>query len=271
MRNQLHEVVGDDEIIVTNGNGANGSALTHVETETSVERVGFAEGLQRPSKELLERYESILDAYTAKVKDHIDQNVKKTLALAEQGPQAGIELGEPIFPRNYKWWDIFVVGPIQNITCPPFLPHKIVAAGELVHFLAFVVKNPLPLRCGRDCGPSALDLMCGRKFCLNAELVNLTNVTNGPDIHIQSEFTTDVVQAFLLTFKLRAPECYPNLYEINVTADAVDKKCPQPFAAFATRFLDIDNDPDGLPFPLDAAIGPHVHNELPMRFMVYKR
>jgi len=264
MKTQLHEPVGVDEIVVTNGNG-NGGALTHVETAPALERLGFASGLQRPSKELLERYESILEAYTAKVKDQIDQNLKR----AEQG--ANPELGEPIFPSYYKWWDVFVVGPIQNITCPPFLPHKIVAAGELVYFLAFVVKNPQPIRCGRDCGPSALDLMCGRKFCLNAELVNLTDVTNGPDIHIESEFTSDVVQAFLLTFRLKAPECYPNLYEINVTADAVDRKCPQPFAAFATRFFDIDNDPNGLPFPLDAWKPPHIHDEQPMRFLVYRR
>jgi hypothetical protein len=269
MKTQLHEVVGADEIVVSNGNGngVNGGALTKVEAVTTLERVAFAEGVQRPPQELLERYEAILDSYAKKLQDRIELNVKKAQAIAEQGASANIEIGEPI-SGPYKWWDIFVIGPIQNINCPPFLPHKIVAAGELVHFLAFVVKNPLPT-C--YCGPSALDLMCGRKFCLNAELVNLTNVTNGPDLHIQSEFNSNVVQAFLFTFKLKAPECYPNLYEINVTADAVDKKCPQPFAAFATRILDIDYDPNGLPFPLDAAKWPHVHDEQPMRFLVYKR
>jgi hypothetical protein len=266
MYSKSHEAGLTEEIVVANGNGSNGDTLTKAEAST-LERVAFAEGLQRPPQELIERYESILSAYAKKIEDRISLNVKKAAVLAEQGGSTSIELGEPI-SGTYKWWDIFVVGPIQNLTFPPFLPHKIIAGGELAFFLVYVVKNPLPTPGG---GPSALTLLCGRKFCLNAELVNLTNVTNGPDIHIKSEFNHNVVQSFVLVLRLNAPECYPNLYEINVTADAVDYKCPQPFAAFATRFLDFDNDPNGLPFPLDASIGPHIHNEQPMRFLVYKR
>lgn len=271
MKSQLHEVVGADEIVVSNGNGngngSNGGALATVETATTLERMAFAEGSQRPSEELLERYESILDAYAKKVQDRIELNVKKAIALAKQGPQAGIELAEPINvgPPLYKWWDVFVVGPIQNITLPPFLPHKIIADNERAFFLAFVVKNPLPM----FGGPSALTVMNGRRFNLNAHFCNLTTCSAGPRIRIRSRFNTSVVQPFLLVFNPpTAQQGRPDLYEVNITVDVTEFQ--QPMAGFATRILDIDTDPDGLPFPLDAAKGPHVHDEQPMRFLVYR-
>jgi hypothetical protein len=81
----------------------------------------------------LERYESIGDAYTAKARERVEQNVGKAIAYAEQDASTNLELGEPI-SSWYKWWGIFAVGPIQNITYPPFLPHKIIAGGELAFF-----------------------------------------------------------------------------------------------------------------------------------------
>ena len=192
--------------------------------------------------------------------------VKKALAIKEQGQQISTELGEPFSGAAYKWWDIFLVGPIQNITVPPFLPHKIIADNELAFFIAFVVKNPLPTP---GPGPSANILMNGRRFNLRAHFCNLSTCSAGPNILIRSRFNTSPVQPFLLVFRPpAAQDGRPDLYEINLTADVTEFQ--QPMAAFATRMFDIDSDPDGLPFFLDAAKGPHVHDEQPLRFLVYR-
>ncbi len=256
---KLQEV---EELVVRHA--GNGDALPKIEAP-SLERVVFAEGLQRPPQELIERYESILDAYTARVKDRIDMEVRKAVAISEQG-MTGIELAEPFTGRGYKWWDIFAIGPIQNITLPPFLPHKIIADNELAFFLVFVVKNPLPTPGG---GPSALILMNGRRFNLRAHTCNVTACSPGPNLLIRTAFNTAVVQPFLFVFRPpAAQQGRPDLYEINFTADVTEFQ--QPMAGFATRILDIDNDPDGLPFFLDARKRPHVHDEEPMRFLVYR-
>lgn len=247
---------------VKEDNGDN--SLTTAETPV-LERVAFAEGMSLPPLELLERYEAILDAYTARLEKRIEMNAQKAIELRKHGAQAGLELGEPYSGPIYKWQDLFVVGPIQNITMPPFLPHKIIAAGEPAFFFAFVVKNPLPTPGN---GPSALTVMNGRPFNLNAEIVNLTRLGNGPDIKITSAFNRDVVQAFLLAIKARMPQQgKPDLYEINVTLDVTDGFL-QPIASFATSIMDIDCDPG---FPIGPAYGSHLHVEQPLRFLVYKR
>jgi hypothetical protein len=250
-----------EELVVKNGgNGGNGDVLPKVET-SKVERVAFAKGMKRLPVELVERYETILDAYAAKLKDRIDLNIKKATQMAEQG--TGIEIAEPFSGVFYKWWDLFLVGPFQIITAPPFLPHKVIAAGEPAFFLAFVVKNPLPTP---GPGPSALTILNGRPFNLNAEMVNLTTVTDGPDIPIANAFNGAVVQPFLLVFIAPVPaQGKPDLYEINVTLDVNDPFL-QPIAGFATTIVDVDTDPG---FPTFPASGPHLHVEQPMRFLVY--
>ena len=56
----------------------------------------------------------------------------------------------------------------------------------------------------------------------------------------------------------------PWLIEANVTVDIVNPG--QPYAAFATNFLDIDNDPGFLGVPASAAGFRH---ELPNRYLIY--
>lgn len=277
MANSKESFVPEEMIISGNGNesGNGGDANMAGAENATYKRLAVARGTQVPNKELLERYDSLLEAYAGKLENVIQHQARKASTGVTGDAGAGIELGEvisgggygPYYKGYYKWWDVFVVGPIQNISHPPFLPHKIISGGEYAFFFVFVVKNPLPTPGG---GPSALTLLQCRKFQLNAELMNLTNVTNGPDIQINSEFNGRVVQPYLMVFRAPYPkDGKPDLYEINVTADVTD--CPQPFAAFATRILDIDRDPDGLPFPLDARKGPHVHDEQPMRFLVYRK
>jgi hypothetical protein len=242
-------------IQLSEGNGAH---VAEIAAAPRSSRVAFAAGMQRPPLELVERYESILETYAGKLKERIEQNLKKS-----GGASAHTGSAEPFSGASYKWWDVFVTGPFQNIAAPPFLPHKIVAAGEAAFFLAFVVKNPRPTP---GPGPSALMLMNGRPFNLRAEMMNLSNVTDGPDIVVASAFNTEVVQAFLLLFAAPAPpQGKPDLYEVNVTVDVTDAFL-QPMAAFATRLRDADCDPG---FPNDCA-GTHGCVEPSVRFLCYK-
>lgn len=251
--------VGVDEIVIESG--GDGSRI--LAAKPKLKRVAFAKGMHSPNAELVERYESILDAYTAKLKDRIDLNIKKAIELREKGPQPGLEIAEPYSGPLYKWWDLFVIGPIQNITTPPYLPHKIIAAGEPAFFLVFVVKNPLP---SPGPGPSALTLMNGRPFDINAEMVNLTLVADGPDINMPGVFNGAMIQPYLLVFNAPAPaQGKPHLYEVNITLD-VNDPFSQPIAGFATTFLDIDVDPG---FPVGPPHGWQVKVEQPVRFLAY--
>ena len=67
-------------------------------------------------------------------------------------------------------------------------------------------------------------------------------------------------------FTLPTPDPGPDaaVYEANVTLDIVDPA--QPYAAFATNFLDVDNDPGFLGVPATAAGFRH---ELPNRYLIY--
>ena len=69
-----------------------------------------------------------------------------------------------------------------------------------------------------------------------------------------------------MVFTLATPNPGPDpaLIEANVTVDIVDPA--QPYAAFATNFLDIDNDPGFLGVPASAAGFRH---ELPNRYLIY--
>lgn len=245
-------------------NGDNDSENSGTKEMPVFERIAYASGIQQPSMELVERFEAILDTYAARLEERIDLNAKKAIELLEQGTRPGLELGEPYSGPVYKWQDLFVVGPIQNISTPPYLPHKIVAAGEAAFFFVFVVKNPLPTP---GPGPSALTIMNGRPFNLNAVTINLTNMSNGPDIFISSRFNRSVVQPFMFVFNAPVPQQgKPSLFEINVTLDVTDGFL-QPIAGFATSIFDIESDPG---FPVGPANNQHLHVEQPLRFLVYK-
>ena len=261
MNSKIHEVVGPEERIIKHG--GNGGVSSEIEASTR-KRVIFARGIQQPPLELNERYKSILDAYTQKMNERIDQNAKMAIALAEEGSRIDIEAGEPT-GRGYKFWDIFVVGPIQ-LDIPQFKPGKIIAGGEDVFFLTTVATNPLLINGDL---PSATTLMAGKSYRLRLETMNLTNVAPGPFISIARTFPVGVpAQTFLLGIKLPMPqEGRPELFEINVTADVTDNT-QQPMAAFATHILDIDVDPG---FPLTPPRGPHLHIEQPLRCLCYKK
>jgi len=273
MKTQLQDAIDADEIIVSNGNGGNGNGgtLTRVEAGKKNIRVAYAKGLKRAPAELVERYESMLDERAARLKERIKANVEKALELATKKYRTA----EPVhdFNPSYKWWDVFVEGPIQDLNLPAFRPHKIIRSNETALFNVYVVKNPNPMYGG----PSALTVLCGRPFRLRAITCNLSTCGCGPSVSVDSAFDFDTVQSFGLVLQFpAAPQGEPDLYEVNVTLDVTDA-FQQPDAGFATRLSDIDDDPSmntQFTFPntqilADIAQPPHVHEELPMRFLVY--
>lgn len=252
-----------EEIIVTNGGSSSAQALVQTET-TKLERIVFAEDVQKPSAELIERYEGILDAYTAKLQERLEHNVQKAMEQGVQVEDAGLEIGEPI-GGAYKWWDIYAIGPIQGFGVPPFRPNKIIAGREAAFFLVYVVTNPMLIG---GVNPSATTLMAGRPYTLRLESINLTNVAPGPSVAVRSVFPGTPVQAFLLGFRAPNPlQGRPEVLDFSITADVTDN-WRQPMAAFATNVLDVDFDPG---FPIGRSSFLHLHNEQPLRCLCYRR
>jgi len=257
MYSRTQEAIGGEELVIKSGNG-NDAAVIKGEKQS---RIFLAEGLKLTSPELLERYETILDAQAKKVNERIESNVNNALALAENGAK----MGEPS-SASYKFWDVFVAGPVQ-FGMPPFKPNKIVAGGEAVWFFINVVTNPLLIN---GVLPSATTLLAGRPYRLRLQTLNLTNVAAGPALSIDWSFPIGMsAQTFLFGVSFRTPlQGRPELIEVNVTADVTDHTL-QPMAAFATHMFDLDVDP-GFPLPVPPQ-GPHMHVEQPMRILSYRR
>ena len=95
------------------------------------------------------------------------------------------------------------------------------------------------------------------------------NLTTGGVLPQQVQTATFSSPAATITpvvFSLATPNPGPDpsLIEANVTVDIVDPA--QPYAAFATNFLDVDNDPGFLGVPATPAGFRH---ELPNRYLIY--
>ena len=245
------------------GNGDRGTIVS-AETAGIMNRLLLADGVQRPALEILERHESLMEGYAAKLQDRIANSVQKVAMENGGAAPLGTEEGGAR-SGSYKWWDVYATGPVQNITLPAYWPHKIFAGGELVYFYIYVVTNPLPL----SLGPSAMTILSGRPYSLRLETLNLTNVSAGPVASGTFTFPgTTSVQSFLGVMSFPTPaEGRPEVIEFNITAD-INDGTGQPMAAFATSIMDIDFDPG---FPYGTPSGPHIHQERPLRALCYHR
>jgi hypothetical protein len=165
----------------------------------------------------------------------------------------------------YVAFDVVATSPIQFGGPPPYQPSKVIAAGEDAFIVAFIFVNPtvnIPLGWAV---PASVQLG-GRTWRMTLDQGNLT--TGGV---LPRQVRTDIFGPGAATitpvvFKLDTPDPGPDpaLIEANVTVDIVDPA--QPYAAFATNFLDLDNDPGFLGVPPTAA---GFRNELPNRYLIY--
>lgn len=258
-----------EELVVRNG--LTGQAEVRNEHAELIERVGIARGTPEVPRELIERQLAQLEAYARTLEERTSAYVQKAMDLARKGPSGvSTELAEPIGPifPQYPWWNLFVVGPFQPLGLPaggPFLPHKIVQP-SFMFIWCVIWRNPAPIDWVFG-NPSAAQIMNGREYTLVAQMMNLSNVTNGPDIVLNSSFSVGgIIDAHLLVYyPPTPPQGRPDLYECNITVDTTEDA--QPMAAFGTWLYDIDSEPGFLFYP---TVYPQYHHERPMRFLVYR-
>jgi hypothetical protein len=197
---------------------------------------------------------------------------------------ATAEIAEPllnVFGIPYQMLDLIAVGPFQP-TAPlgPFLPARIIRAGEPAVLLAAVWRNPTPLP-GGGANPSAAQILAGQSFTIRGQTVNVNDVADGPDLGpVSSTFGAGFVDIFALQIPSvpAPPDGAPRLLDISLTFDvrSVALGLP-PFAGYASRWLQLDSEP---PFVLPTVPGvngpvvvpglaPGFVNDIPVRVLIY--
>jgi hypothetical protein len=95
------------------------------------------------------------------------------------------EIAEPTssfhgFP--YQWFDLIAVGPFQQAAPGggPFVPSRVIRAGEPAVLLAAVWRNPFPLPFGPN--PSAAQVMAGQTYIIRGQTIDVNSVSHGPDL-----------------------------------------------------------------------------------------
>jgi hypothetical protein len=164
-------------------------------------------------------------------------------------------------------FDVAAVSPLTFGSPPPYLPSKIIPASDLSFLVAFIFTNPASYMATI---PASVQL-AARPWRMTLDQSNLTTGGIVPTQFATGVFPTPAAPTltpvvFLLdTTPNPGPD--PRLIEANVTV-YVDLP-GQPFAAFATNFYDIDNDPG---FPFLPPIPPESSGwryDLPNRYLVY--
>ena len=105
----------------------------------------------------------------------------------------------------------------------------------------------------------------GRSWRLSVDLANITDGTRTTLVQTGT-YGPQAPALDFAVFSLPTPVPGPDaaVYEANVTFDITDPA--QPYAAFATSFFDVDDDPGFLFVPPAA---PGWRHELPNRYLVY--
>ena len=193
-----------------------------------------------------------------------EQTERRLAELAGHSNGAGPRIGEPTV-GPYVAFDVVVTSPIQFGGPPPYQPSKVIAAGEDAFIVAFIFVNPtvnIPLGWAV---PATVQLG-GRTWRMALDQGNLTTGGVLPRQVTSLAFASPAATVTTVVFKLDTPDPGPDpaLIEANVTVDIVDPA--QPYAAFATNFFDIDNDPGVLGAPPAA---PGFRHELPNRYLIY--
>jgi hypothetical protein len=150
----------------------------------------------------------------------------------------------------YVAFDVVATSPIQLSGPPPYLPSKIIAAGNYAYLVAYIFTNPA-VDIPAGWAVSASVQLGGMPWRMTLDQSNLTTGGNLP-AQVQAGVFPGPAPVFtgvifpLPTTPGPAAGADPWLIEANVTV-YVDFP-GKPYAAFGTNFYDIDNDPAPLPF-----------------------
>ncbi len=202
-------------------------------------------------------------------KDYLDKLAKRTESrLLERASAANgaPSIGEPT-AGPYVAFDVAVTSPIQFIGLPPYQPSKVIAAGEPAFIVAFMFVNPVVDVANGFAVPAAVQLG-GRQWRLTLDQLNLTTGLLVPQQVQTAAFSSPAPPLTARVFSLATPDPGqdPALIEANVTLDIADPA--QPYAAFATNFFDVDDDPGFLFVPPNP---PGWRHELPNRYLIYSK
>jgi hypothetical protein len=205
----------------------------------------------------------------------LTERVQRSLARSNGQANGGLapRIGEPTTyepgGRPYVAFDVVSTSPIQFIGLPPYQPSKIIKAGEFAFLEAFIFANP-KVDVPAGWALPANVVLGGLPWRMTLDLENLT--TGGAVGHLVASGTfgnpANIITPVYFLLPTPNPGADPWLIEANVTVyvDAPAK----PFAAFATNFYDIDNDP-GFPY-IYPPIPPETAGwryELPNRYLLY--
>jgi hypothetical protein len=272
--------------------GGNGRATEEAVTtiHRGPQRVGtVAEAAETAARiyapeETEEQAQQIMDYVEAKLIARTDRYVERAYELAREGPQ--LEIAEPIGPvfPLYPYWNLLLYGPFQALGGPggPFLPHKVIRAGENAFVIAAVWRNPACMNWVCP-APSAATLMSPYELTIRLELFNFTNVTNvgGPAAAFAPLGLGNInLAVFPLGPFAPPPQGSPHLYEAFLTADVTGPGpvgAALPFAGYTTWIFDPDIEPAIFPPPLPPPGVPPFFGfvpqmwqlDIPARFLVY--
>ncbi len=212
------------------------------------------------------KYQAIEENIKNAAAARIAANVQRAKAEGPS-PEAG-----PVI-SGYEYVDIFCHSPRKRDLSPPFttLPHKLVGAGERIRHRAFLLINPLP---GPGGTPSGTMVLGSRPLRVQFSLMNVTTATAGNTAWWTGTFPglAPTLVEFYWDITHADPGANPHIFELNVTFDCLDPV--QPYAAFATRWWDVDTDPGWpwfLPGPTIPTVVPSWRNPAPLRYLVFRK
>jgi hypothetical protein len=222
-----------------------------------------------PEQEQAEKWAS---AYA----DRINDSLQARLSLLSQsrgganGSHSANGAAEPhigdVQVGQYVSFDVAATSPIQITGLPPYQPGKVIAAGEKAYLVAIGFVNPVPSIPQGFAVPPTVQLG-GRRWRMTLDLANITDGTRQTLVRTGTFGpVADVLTVRVFELPTPDPGADAAVYEANVTFDIVDKA--QPYAAFATTFLDVDSDPGFLFVPPQP---PGWRHDLPNRYMVYDK
>ena len=204
--------------------------------------------------------------YMAKVTDASTKRLAE-IASNSNGANGGIKphIGEPTVGQ-YVAFDVAALSPIQFTGLPPYQPSKVIADGEAAYLIVFMWVNPMASIPDGFAVPPTVQLG-GRQWRVSLDLMDITNLTHNTLVQTGT-FGPVASSLSAAIFALPTPDPGPDpaVYEANVTLDIVDPA--QPYAAFATNFFDVDDDPGFLFVP---PAPPGWRHELPNRYLVYRK
>lgn len=257
--------VADQELTFSRSN----DATTADEAATAVDRYAYDvdvdDDTRAHAEDVMQGYRDRLMNWTESY-PHREEEYVTRMQAAGLMPDAGgpsPQIGGPILPGGYQYWNTLTAGPFQLFGNPPYRPGKIIAGGELAFFIAVIWVNPNNSPGG---GLPGTVVLGSRGYNAFFDTFNVSDVTNVTNFTVNDAFSgpADVVTLIPWFFVPPDPGPQPKIFETSFAVDIVEPG--QPFASLATWHIDPDLEPGFLGLP---PVPPQLQHDIPARFLVY--